>query len=246
MYTLLQVVSSASATVNDSLSKAAAAAPPTLNNLPPAAPKVDTLSLLDMVMKGGYIMIPIGILSLLAFYFIIERTIVISRASRTERNFMNTIRDFMVNGNIEAAKAVCRNSTSPQARVIEKGISKIGQPIKVIRASLEDTGRDEVYKLERNLSILSIIGRIAPMLGFIGTIMGVIRIFYNISLVNNISIGLIAGGLYEKMVTSAGGLVVGIIAFVGYHWLNIIVDKISHRIEHSATQFLDILQEPTK
>lgn len=234
---------SASGAAADTLQKAAA---PVLPVPTPPVAKEATLSLLDMVMKGGYIMIPIGILSLLAIYVMIERILVISRASRHDRNFMITIRDFIKNGNIDAATAVCKNASTPQARLIEKGISKIGMPMKDIRESLEDAGKMEVYKLERNLGILSIIGRIAPMLGFIGTILGVIRIFYNISLADNISIGLIAGGLYEKMVTSAGGLVVGVVAFIAYHWLNIIVDKISHRLEHSATQFIDILQEPTK
>jgi len=241
----LQIVTTAGVAVDTVASVVAQPAAAAVLPPPPLA-KEASLSLLEMIMKGGYIMIPIGILSLLAIYVMIERIMVISKASKYDKNFMSTIRDFILSGNIDAAKAVCKNTNSPQSRIVEKGISKIGMPIKDIRESLEDTGKMEVYKLERNLGILSIVGRIAPMLGFIGTIMGVITIFYNISLADNISIGLISGGLYQKMVTSAGGLVVGVVAFIAYHWLNIIVDKIAHRLEHSAVQFIEILQEPTK
>jgi len=208
-----------------------------------AAPKESTISLLELIVKGGYLMIPIGILSLIAVYVIIERYIAIKKASKSDGNFMNNIKDFIKNGNIEAAKSLCKNSTSPQARMIEKGVSRIDKPIKEVENSIENVGKLEIYKLEKNLNILGIIAGIAPMFGFIGTIAGVIKIFYNISLADNISIGLISGGLYEKMVTSAAGLVVGVFAFVGYHWLNIMVDKIVHKMESNSIEFIDVLQE---
>lgn len=206
-------------------------------------PKEDTISLLNMLIKGGYLMIPIGILSLIAVYVIIERYITIKKASKSEDNFMNNIKDFVKNGNIEAAKSLCRNSSSPQAKMIEKGISRMDKPIKEIETSIENVGKLEVYKLEKNLGILGIIAGIAPMFGFIGTIVGVIKIFYNISLADNISIGLISGGLYEKMVTSAAGLVVGVFAFIGYHWLNMMIDKVVHQMESNSIEFIDLLQE---
>lgn len=209
-------------------------------------PTEDSLSLLDMVMKGGYIMIPIGILSFISIYVLIERYITIKRASKSDKNFMNNIKDFILNGNIEAAKSLCKNSPNPQSRMIEKGISRIGRPLKEIEASMENVGKLEVYVLEKNLGILAIVAGIAPMLGFVGTIMGVIKIFYNISLADNISIGLISGGLYEKMVTSAAGLIVGIFSFIAYHWLNIMVDKAVQRMEINSIEFIDLLQEPTK
>jgi biopolymer transport protein ExbB len=212
-------------------------------NAPTADP---TLSLWEMILKGGPVMIPLGLLSLIAIYIFIERFLVIRRASRIDLNFMNNIRDFMHNGNIESARSLCRNTNSPIARLIEKGISRIGRPIKEIEDSIENTGKLEVHKLEKNLGILGIIAGIAPMFGFVGTIVGVIRIFYNISLADNISIGLIAGGLYEKMITSASGLIIGIFAYIGYHYLAILTDKVIFKIESNAVEFIDLLQEPAK
>lgn len=191
-------------------------------------------------------MIPLALLLLIALYVIIERALAIRKAAKTDKNFMNNIRDFILNGNIESAKSLCRNTEGASARVIEKGISRIGKPLKEIDEALENVAGLEVHKMEKHLAILSIIGRIAPMLGFIGTILGVITIFYDISLSNTISIDVIAGGLYQKMITSATGLVIGVIAFVGYHWLILIVDRVVHRMEHNAVEFIDLLHEPTK
>lgn len=209
----------------------------------------DSISLMDLILKGGIIMIPIGILSVLTIYVAIERLIAISKFSKSEKNFMLSIRDFILNGNIESAKSLCKNSNSPQAKVVEKGISRIGQPVDEIRRAMEDTGRDEVYRMEKNLNILNIVGRIAPMFGFIGTIMGVIHIFYKISKGGNgggLSIESIADGLYEKMVTSAAGLIIGVMAFAIYHIYNIWIDRITNRIENSASQFIDLMHEPGK
>ena len=225
----------------DTAQKAAAAAA----NLPvvPSTTKEDTISLLDLIVKGGYLMIPLGLLSLITIYVIIERYITIRRASKNDSNFMNNIKDFVKNGNIEAAKSLCKNSTSPQAKMIEKGIARIGKPIKEIETSIENVGKLEVNKLEKNLSILGIVAGIAPMVGFVGTIWGVIKIFYDISLQDNISIGIISSGLYQKMITSLGGLTIGIFAFISYHWLSIMVDKVVQNMESNSIEFMDILQE---
>ncbi|MBI5218890.1 MAG: MotA/TolQ/ExbB proton channel family protein [Bacteroidia bacterium] len=210
-----------------------------------AAPKVveQSMSLWDLIMKGGIIMIPLFILSLLAFYFFFERLIAIIKASRKNTSFMNTINNLITNMKFDEAKTLCIATNSPVSRMIAKGIERFGKPINEIEKSVESVGKFEVSKLEKNLKILGIVAGIAPMLGFIGTIMGVIKIFYNISLADNISIGLIAGGLYEKMITSATGLIIGVLAYAGYHYLNILLDKVIFNMEDSAIEFMDLLQK---
>jgi biopolymer transport protein ExbB len=208
-----------------------------------AAAQPDKMSLLDLIWKGGVIMIPLGILSLITVFVIIERYLFIKKASRSGKNFMNSMRDVMKSNNLEAAKALCKSADNPQARMIAKGISKIGLPIKDVENSMENVGRIEVYALEKNLNILAIIAGIAPMFGFIGTILGVIKIFYNISLQDHISLGLIAGGLYEKMITSATGLSIGILSFIAYHWLSIMVTKTIQKMEIVSMDFIDMLED---
>ncbi|MFN8286578.1 MAG: MotA/TolQ/ExbB proton channel family protein [Chitinophagales bacterium] len=211
-----------------------------------AAANQQSLSLLDLIMKGGWIMIPIGLLSVITVYLMVERFIVISRASKVDNGFMANIKSMLMDGKIDAALSMCRGTNTPIARLLEKGIKRLGKPIKEIESAVENTGKLEIYKLEKNLSYLGIIAGIAPMLGFIGTIAGVIRIFYNISLANDISIKLIADGLYEKMITSAAGLLVGIIAHVGFHYLNSMIDRVSFQLESTTVEFIDLIQEPGK
>ncbi|HEV7230988.1 MAG TPA: MotA/TolQ/ExbB proton channel family protein [Bacteroidia bacterium] len=240
-FILLQI--SSGTVVADTSKKVAAVA--TAPGIPPVKTE-DSLSLLEMVMKGGFIMIPLFILSILAIYFIIERLIVISKASRLDSNFMNNVKDAVLNGNFESAKTLCKTSPSPVARVIEKGISRIGQPVKEIEDAMESVGKLEVYRIEKNVSYLSLIAKLAPMFGFIGTILGVIKLFYALSLTDDFTIKTVSDGLYTKMVSSAGGLVVGILAFLGYFILNAMVEKVINRIEKNSVQFMDILQEPGK
>jgi len=211
-----------------------------------AAQKVDSLSLWSMVQKGGLIMIPIGILSVVTVYIFIERLIVLARAGKNPENLMNNVRDQIHSGNIQSALMLTKNNNTPDARMLEKGISRIGQPLDEIEKSMEGVGKKELGRIEKNVAVLSVIAGVAPMFGFVGTILGVIKIFYNIALADNISIGLIAGGLYEKMITSAAGLIVGIVAFVLYHWLNFGVDRIARRMEVTALDFIDMLHEPAK
>ncbi len=205
-----------------------------------------SISLLDLIMKGGWVMVPIGILSVIAVYLMIEKFIVIHRASKVDAGFMANVKTMLMDGKTDAALSMCKNNNSPIARLLEKGIKRLGKPIKEIESAVENTGKLEIYKLEKNLSYLGIIAGIAPMFGFVGTISGVIRIFYNISLADNISIGLIAGGLYEKMITSAAGLLVGIIAHIGFHYLNTMIDRVSFQLESTSVEFIDLIQEPTK
>jgi len=203
------------------------------------------LSLLDLILKGGWVMIPLGILSVIAVYLMVEKYIMISRASRVDPGFMANIRSMLLDGKLDAALRLCQSTNTPIARLLEKGIKRLGKPVKEIESAVENTGKLEIYKLEKNLSYLGIIAGIAPMFGFVGTISGVIKIFYNISLADNISIGLIAGGLYEKMITSATGLVVGIIAHIGFHYLNAMIDRVSFQLESTTVEFIDLIQEPT-
>jgi biopolymer transport protein ExbB len=216
---------------------------PTTDSLATPAVTESSLSLLDLILKGGVIMVPIFLLSIIAFVIFFERLFTIKAASKDQTSFMDRVKMMVLQGDISGAKMLCAQTNSPIARMIGKGIARLGRPLKDIESSVENTGKIEIYKLERNLSVLGIIAGIAPMLGFVGTIAGVIRIFYNISLADNISIGLIAGGLYEKMITSAAGLIVGIIAHAGYHYLNLLIDRIVYRMESNALDFIDLLQE---
>lgn len=217
-----------------------------VDSIAQAVPQEQSMSLWDLAVKGGWIMIPIALLLVATVYIFFERYFYIRMAAKTDANFMNKIRDYIHQEKIDSALNLCQTTNMPVARMVEKGIKRIGRPLKEIEESIEIVGKFEVYKLEKNLVILGVIAGIAPMFGFIGTIAGVIKIFYNISLADNISIGLISSGLYEKMVTSAAGLMVGIVAFIAYHWLNVMIEKVVHTLEHNTMNFIDLLQEPIK
>jgi biopolymer transport protein ExbB len=206
----------------------------------------EATSLIDIIMKGGIIMIPIALLSIAALYVFIERYLTIRRHVSDDVGFMNSIHTYILSGNTESALALCRGTQKPVARMIEKGISRLGKPIKEIEESIEIAGKFEVYEMEKNIQILAVIAGIAPMFGFLGTIIGVIKIFYNISMTSDVSIGSVSAGLYTKMVTSASGLIVGIIAYIGYHWLNLILNKAIHQLEWNAMNFIDLLKSPSK
>lgn len=209
-------------------------------------PEVTELRFFDLIIKGGWVMLPIGILAVLGLVIFFERYITIRKASKNELNLMGQVKASIISGKLDTAVALCRNSNSPLGRMLQKGLLRIGRPIKDIEGAIENIGKLEVSKLEKNISILGIVAGIAPMFGFLGTIAGVIQIFYNISQTDNISMGVISGGLYVKMVTSAAGLLVGIVAYVGYHILNMMVDKIILKLETDAIEFIDLLEEPSK
>jgi biopolymer transport protein ExbB len=205
-----------------------------------------TINLWSLLNKGGWIMYPLYLLLAAAIFVFFERLIAIRKASRIDANFMNIIRDNIVTGNITAARNLARNTDNPVARIIDKGIQRIGKPIDAIEKSMENVGRLEMYKMERNLNILSLIAGIAPMFGFLGTIIGMITLFYNINSTGDFELSTIAGGIYVKMITSATGLIIGVIAYVGYNYLSTQVDKTANKMEASSSEFIDILQEPTK
>lgn len=204
------------------------------------------ISLITMIAKGGPIMYPLALLLLISIYILVERLLVLGKASKINKELLQSIKEMINTGNLSNAISMCKNINTPESTMLEQGISRIGQPITEIRTAMDKSGANEISKLEKNLNVLNIIGRIAPMFGFIGTIIGVITIFYDISLAKTVEIEVISKGLYQKMVTSAGGLVVGVIAFVCYHWLNSRIDKLANRMEDTQIKFLDILNEPIK
>ena len=206
------------------------------------APK--ELRFIDLLFSGGWVMVPLLLLFFLALVIFIERYLTIRKASKDETNLMQQVKESITAGKLDSALAICRSSNTALGRMLQKGLLRIGRPIKDIEGAIENIGKLEVSKLEKNISILGIVAGIAPMLGFVGTISGVIRIFYNISLTDNISMGTIAGGLYEKMITSASGLIIGILAYVAYHVLNIMVDRVILKMETDAVEFIDLLEEP--
>ncbi|MFD2936074.1 MotA/TolQ/ExbB proton channel family protein [Spirosoma flavum] len=209
------------------------------------AAQPQSLQLFDLVAKGGWVMVPIAFLFFSALYLILERYFVIRSQSRYEGNFIDNIRDMVAQGNIKSAESFAKNQRTAMGRVFEKAIGRIGSPIREIESTIETVGQIELSRLERNMGYLGIIAGIAPMMGFIGTISGIIRIFYDISLSDNISVGIIAGGLYEKMITSGAGLIVGVIAYTGYHLLNMMIERFTLALEINAFEFIEVLQKPT-
>ncbi len=236
MITLLQATGDTAKNILDTLNNAAN----------PAANSTSELHFIDLLFKGGWVMVPLGLLAFLGLIIFIERYITIRKSSRDESNLMFQIKQNIHDGRLDNAIALCRNTKSPLARMLEKGLKRIGRPIKDIEGAIENTGKLEVAKLEKNIGILGIIAGIAPMLGFVGTIIGVITIFHDVSIKGAIEIGTISGGLYTKMITSASGLIIGIMAYVLYHILNMMVEKIILRIETDAIDFIDLLEEPGK
>jgi biopolymer transport protein ExbB len=211
-----------------------------------AASAPEKISMLSLLEKGGWIMYPLYFLLVAAIFVFVERLLAINKASRIEPNFMNIIRDNIVTGNVQAARNLAKNTNSPVARMIDKGIQRIGKPLDAIEKSMENVGRLEMYNMEKNLSILSLISGIAPMFGFLGTIIGMVQLFYGIASTGEYTLNTIAGGIYTKMITSATGLIIGLIAYVGYNFLSTQIDKTANKMEVASSEFIDILQEPTR
>jgi len=204
------------------------------------------ISLGELLTMGGLIMIPLILLFLLTIFFFFERVMAIRRASRIDSNFMNIIRDHIVNGNVTAARSFAKNTNNPVARIIDKGIQRIGKPIENIERSMENVGKLEIYNLEKNLSILSLSAGISPLLGFLGTIIGMFQLFYSLATGGDFTIQTMANGIYTKVITSATGLIIGLLAYIAHNYLNAQVDKTANRMEASSAEFIDILQEPTR
>ncbi|MCB0807312.1 MAG: MotA/TolQ/ExbB proton channel family protein [Bacteroidales bacterium] len=206
-----------------------------------------SMSLWDLALKGGWILALLAVLSIIAVYIFIERFMAISKGSKEEKNFMNNIRDFIHEGRIDSALTLCRHNDTPIARMIEKGLSRIGKPLNDINTAIENVGKLEVSRLEKNIAGLATISGAGPMLGFLGTVMGMIRAFYDMSMAgNNIDIALLSTGIYQAMVTTVAGLIVGIIAYVCYNILVARIEKLVFILEARATEFMDVLHEPAK
>lgn len=215
----------------------------TLSGTPTSVPK--TLDYIDLATKGGIIMIPIAILLIVGLYLTIERWLTIRKAAKLDPGFMANVKDMVANGNIAGARNLCQRTSTPIARMLEKGISRIGKPMKNIEVSIENTGKLEIYKLEKGLAMLATISGAAPMLGFLGTVTGMITAFFDMTVSgNNVEINTLAGGIYEALVTTVAGLIVGIFAYIAYNMLTASIERVVHRMEGAAVEFLDLLQEP--
>ena len=205
------------------------------------------LTLLDLAIKGGWVMIPIVLLSFVAAYIFIERYYVIRNATKEDMNFMNRINDYIHDGKIDAAMALCRSSNSPSARMIEKGINRLGRPLQDISTAIENVGRLEISKLEKGFPTLATIAGAEPMLGFLGTVIGMVKSFYAMSQAgNNIEVSMMSGGIYSALITTAAGLLIGIICYFAYNTLVVRVEKVVFNLEATLTEFMDILNEPLK
>lgn len=208
------------------------------------AGKVETVW--SLLAKGGPLMIPLGLLFAAAVYVFFERYLAVKKAGRIDDNFMNIIRDHVVSGNVTAARSLAKNTDNPVARMIDKGLQRIGKPIDAIEKSMENVGKLELYKLERNLSILSVISRIAPLFGFVGTIVGLVLLLKEFATISNPSVSQIADAMYVKLITSASGLIIGMLAYLGYSFLDTQVNRTANRMEAASSDFIDMLQEPTR
>lgn len=205
----------------------------------------ESVSYIDLLMAGGFIMIPIFLLSVLAVYIFVERMLTIKNASKTPSQFTEKIRNLVMAGDVNGAKLLCAQTDSPIAKMIGKGLSRIGSPLKNIEVSIENVGRIELYKLEKRLALLATISGAAPMLGFLGTVTGMIQAFIAIAQEEgSVSPKLLSSGIYEAMVTTAAGLAVGILAYLGYNYLVAQVQKVVHKMEYNSIDFIDLLQEP--
>jgi len=208
-----------------------------------------TQNLLDVVVQGGPMGMAINVillvLSVLAVFIFVERYLTIKKAGKIDDSFMQNIRSAVTSGNIQGAKSMLAGVDSPYARMVEKGIARIGKPLRDIDASIENVGNLEVFKLEKNLSSLASISGAAPMIGFFGTVVGMILAFYKMSSEGNVTPDVLAGGIYTALITTAFGLFIGIISFVGYNYLVASVDKVINKMEATAMEFMDLLQEPT-
>lgn len=203
-------------------------------------------SVWSLLGKGGPLMIPLGLLFALAVFFFIERLLAVKKAAKIDENFMRIIRDHIITGNVSAARSLAKNTDNPVARMIDKGIQRIGKPIDAIEKSMDNVGKLEMYKMEKNLSILSVISRIAPLFGFVGTIVGLVLLLKEFATISNPSVSQIADAMYIKLITSASGLIIGMLAYLGYSFLDTQINRTANRMESASSDFIDILQEPHK
>jgi len=209
------------------------------------SPTEAEMNIIDLAQKGGWIMIVLLVLSLVAFFIFIQRFLIIRRSNKNDEGFMNRIKDYIYDGKIDSALNLCRKTKSPSASMIEKGISRLGRPMNDVLVAIENVGNIEVAKLEKGLSILSTIAAAAPMIGFLGTVTGMVRAFFAMANAGtNVDINMLSSGIYEALVTTVGGLIVGIITLFGYNYLVAQVDNVVNNLESRTMEFMDLLNEP--
>jgi biopolymer transport protein ExbB len=220
--------------------QAATAAPPT--------PTETTLSIWELIQMGGwYIMGPLGLMSIIAVYIIIERTLAMNRALRDEKDFMAKIRDYIHEGKLDSARNLCQSTNTPVARMLEKGISRIGKPLKDIEVSIENQGKLEVYQLESGIPILATVSGAAPMLGFLGTVVGMVVTFHTMEISGaGVELSALSGGMMQAMITTVAGLIIGIPAYIGYNLLVARVNKVVQKMEARTIEFMEVLEAPAK
>lgn len=218
----------------------------TLSTAVEEVPQVIEMNYLDMAMKGGpAIMIPLLILSIMAVYIFIERLVVIHKASKEDKDFMDRIKDYITEGKIESATKLCQTVNTPSARMIEKGISRLGKPMNDVLVAIENVGNIETNKLEKGFSMLATISGGAPMIGFLGTVIGMVQAFFDMANAgNNVDITVLSNGIYTAMITTVAGLIVGIIAFFAYNYLVAKLDSVVQKMELKTMEFMDLLNEP--
>ncbi len=205
----------------------------------------ETMNAFDLALKGGWIMIVLLILLLLSIYVLIERTLVINKAGKEDNSFMNRIKDYILDGKIEAAVALCRQTDTPSARMVEKGISRLGRPTADVMSAIENQGNIEISKLEKGLPIMATTASGAPMIGFLGTVTGMVKAFMSMASAGaNVDVNILSTGIYEALVTTVGGLIVGIIALFAYNYLTTRIKGIVNKLEMRIMEFMDILNEP--
>ena len=233
-------------TVGTPATETAVGNPPVLTQtVTETLPTEAQMNILDLATKGGWIMGVLLVLSLIAIFIFIQRFMIIRRAKKNDEGFMNRIKDYIHDGKIDSAINLCRKSRNPSARMIEKGISRLGRPMNDVLVAIENVGNMEVSKLEKGFPIIATIAAIAPMVGFLGTVTGMIRSFFEMANAGtNVDITLLSGGIYEALVTTVGGLVVGIIALFGYNYLVSQVDTVVNNLEDKTMEFMDLLNEP--
>lgn len=204
----------------------------------------ESINYFELLLKGGIVIYPIMILLFATFYLMAERYLFIKNASKIDFGFLRSLKDNILRGDMRSGISLCKSTNLPIARILEKGIARIGRPVKDIESAMEIQSNLEISKMEKNMGYLGLIAGVAPTLGFVGTISGIIKIFYEISVTGNFSIETISNGLYEKMISSFSGLVVGLIAYAAYHSINMMTDKFSINLQATVMDFLDTLNEP--
>lgn len=212
-----------------------------------AQPQEMSYSLIEMAVKGGWLMLVLLVLSIIAIYIFGKKLWAINRAAKVDKNFMDDIKDYIHDGKIKSALTLCQKYNTPVARLVEKGIDRIGRPLSDIQTAVENTGNLEVARLEKGLPYLAMISGGAPMIGFLGTVMGMVQAFFNMANAgNNVDITLLSGGIYTAMITTVGGLIVGLLAYFGYNYLSTRISDVVFKMENATIEFMDLLNEPEK